>query len=65
MVEHGEQVKIRGYVLVYADETYFFSSTPITNNSVGKSFTFELNVPNPLPELKVDVTTIKEIEKPE
>ena len=55
-------MKIRGYLTVYDDATfYFYSNRPTSYVETQKVYTFEIDVPHPLPELKVDVTTIKEV----
>ena len=62
LVEYGEQMKIRGYVAIGTDGNFFFSnsSAGLTN---GRTYTFELDVPHPLPELKVDVSTVEEVKE--
>ena len=60
LVEYGEQMKIRGYVSVGTDGFFFFSNTS-SGLTGSKTYTFELDVPHPLPELKVDVSTVEEV----
>ena len=58
-------MKVRGYVNVAVDGSVRFHngriSTDFSDGTVQKTYTFELEVPHPLPELKVDVSTVEEV----
>ena len=58
-------MKIRGYINVYQDGSFHFHDAKVSTDFLEgdgmKKFTFELDVPHPLPELKVDVSTVEEV----
>ena len=54
-------MKIRGYVSVGMDGGVSFSNIPLGSGGGTKEYTFELEVPHPLVELKVIQESVEEV----